>query len=267
MTMIRRNAFTLIELLVVISIIALLISILLPALSRARELAYRTVCRSNQGTLCLASHMYADSCGELFVPIRMSPDVCWFENRLFRDSIGLVNKKEGETEDDDEPDSEMYTMPDEYSCLSDIRTVDMEDPINRGIMSYGYNITGWDFDAMPFVTRNRLNIEKPSTKVMFMDAHDWMVTSEGANYMRYWDRYGPVQGYLLPNGRSYHGNASYRHNEGANVAFFDGHVEHLWKDEVYPMGKTFEETDENVAELWDAGGLVKLEAVGGEPEE
>lgn len=54
-----RNGFTLIELLVVISIIALLIAILLPALSRARITANESVCRSNLKQLATASVAYA----------------------------------------------------------------------------------------------------------------------------------------------------------------------------------------------------------------
>ncbi|MDA8376307.1 MAG: prepilin-type N-terminal cleavage/methylation domain-containing protein [Planctomycetia bacterium] len=56
----RENGFTLIELLVVISIIALLIALLLPALARARQLALRIQGASNMRQIGIALHEYVN---------------------------------------------------------------------------------------------------------------------------------------------------------------------------------------------------------------
>ncbi len=56
----RLSAFTLIELLVVVAIIALLIAVLLPSLSRARAQAKLAVCASNMRQVGLAVHLYAE---------------------------------------------------------------------------------------------------------------------------------------------------------------------------------------------------------------
>src|SRR5436190_1949441 len=83
----RRAGFTLVELLIVIGIIAVLISILLPTVAKAREAAKRTSCLSNLRQIHLGATLYANRNHD-YVPIGYRTASKQFNSMVYSTTAG-----------------------------------------------------------------------------------------------------------------------------------------------------------------------------------
>ena len=97
---VSQQAFTLIELLVVIAIIAILASLLLPALAKAKEKAKRIKCASNEKQIALGYLLYAGDQSD-YLPVAGSPDLSqgagWVAPSRWFQEISPYISKGGET--------------------------------------------------------------------------------------------------------------------------------------------------------------------------
>lgn len=85
-----RHGFTLIEMLVVIAIIALLASLLLPALNRSKERARRIVCLSNQRQISLSLAQYANDWDDYLPPADLAGNMNTSLNFVVQDNGNWV---------------------------------------------------------------------------------------------------------------------------------------------------------------------------------
>lgn len=216
----RQAAFTLVELLVVIGIIALLISILLPALNKARAASEKVKCASQMKQVATAVFLYADD-NKGAVPIAYdsrlgSGPQGYVVERLrpyLGDGVGLAG-------------GDMYRM---FLCP----TASSGD--RPGLFSIGYNsvyIFGKWWDPVtapnPYVKLNR--VRNAVETCMWIDAY------ENTNPR---DSYAVFMMFNLKALDDSYGYPAFRHPGGANVAYCDGHVASVTEkefDALYTLG-------------------------------
>lgn len=202
-----KKGFTLIELLVVIAIIAILAAILFPVFAKAREKARQTSCASNLKQIGLGIMQYTQDYDEVFPPgyagngmvVQADPGMPGYH---YMTDPGQVANGQGN-----------YIIWADFvnPYVKSLKIYECPSAPAKNVMSYGYNyaISGAAVYGPVVPPLSVGAVKKPAELVMVLDYN--IVYSVFANYLQ-----PTIWGWMM--------DATTMHNEGANVAFADGHV-------------------------------------------
>jgi prepilin-type N-terminal cleavage/methylation domain-containing protein len=266
----RKKGFTLVELLVVIAIIALLMGILMPALARVRQIAFRMVCGTNLSGLGKAMLIYSNDYDDEYpraggrnsVWTQAIPN--WMADNRYT-AYGLSPDGSGGNAT---ITSSLYLLvkyaevtPKSYICKGDSGTTEFKmSDVGAGNMEL---IDAWDFGPpdeaaehcsysyhMPYGLYALTSSSEPGMAVA-ADRNPW-ITSPGAEAKSadILASYVPTGGKEIIN----QGNAITHQEDGQNVLFMDNHVAF----EKQPFCAV---NDDNIYTFWNQGDI----RIGGYP--
>jgi len=233
----RHKGFTLIELLVVIAIIALLMGILMPALSRARKQGRDVYCLNNLRQLGIALQMYAQEYDD-FIPRALdNQQARWI--LVFTPFLGEQYRR-----------IEDYRKVDIYQCPSFPRDGVGMNSARNAEQTVDYVVNAWDMDK-PGITNGQggqqmdkptklHSVQQTSQRIYLADneAGNWrpvirdknqLDLASNLNVLDVWSTTHMADSYQTSSGSNLTRRvAQDRHrNNGCNNLFFDGHVDWL----------------------------------------
>ncbi len=249
----KRKGFTLVELLVVIAIIALLMGILMPALARVRQLAFRMTCGTNLSGIGKAMLIYANDY-EDELPRAGGRNSTWgpLANWIAANRYQAYNVNPTTGDGGLATISSCFYLlvkyaevtPKSFVCKGDAGTSEFKlADITAGAVPANTELIDlWDFgDSLanaskscsysyhvPFGLYALTTSSEPGFAVA-ADRNPW-IRSPGADAKAFpgvgTDRFAPdIQGYGGSNDLARNGNAITHQSEGQNVLFLDSHVQ------------------------------------------
>ena len=260
----RPFCFTLIELLVVIAIIAILASLLMPALGRARESGRAATCLSNVKQLTLANLLYADSNNSFLVPYAL--DMMGANTHRWH-GISDSSSSGGSGNYDHTAGPLAPYLGDSTGNVNRCATLEVPaeaESFEKGCGGYGINILVGT-QALPgyeaWTNENYAGgfalhrMKQPSEKTMFADSAIPVGPGGGfgSSYIGYSSSIEAPGGEWMM-----YPTMHFRHNGRAAVSFCDGHAEmkklissYSNYDQLWQLGHPCANDDENRNRYFD----------------